>query len=197
MAITLTVKGDTKKLVARLQATAKKAIIPATIAALNATATEARRESFRQSATRLQLPARKLSKRFRQDGSVAKDRAYLLRATRSRLEARIEVNLRGIQVHNIATSRTPTSARKYRGKGVKAAGGRLYKGAFIARVPRAGANIALKRRKKDRKPTFIPRLGVRVELKRSFSRNTTGARGRARYRKALRAQVRKRLRRVR
>ncbi len=158
----INVKADVAA--ARRELAAIRAKIPSiTARALNETAVWARKTTIDKTASDLRLPRKNIAKTTRRGEEV--DRFRLVRANRARLESRLRVISAGIQVTDVAQAwigRKPGA-----GGGVKARGGRFYRGAFKA--PGPGGKVRVwKRRGKQRLPIFLPRIGTRKAMETAF-----------------------------
>ncbi len=195
MPVELDIRGDVKQLTRHLNAVQRRVVPRVTVRALNETATKARQEATKAVAADVKLPATVIRKRFDAKGNLSGERVVLVRANKARLKATIEVSLRGILVSQARLTRGGNLVRvsgKQTSVGVKAAGGRLYKGAFYANVK--GNQIVLKRFPNSRK-TFAPRIGVRLKLLREFDQRLVSPAGirlfRARFQRLLAFELQK------
>ena len=163
-----------------------KVIPVATSRAINETLVTVRKDATEEVANELRLPKTVVRKRRGASGNVVGDRVRLKRARRTSLVGRAEVGLRGILVAEVAGAQTKA--------GVKAKGGRLYRGAFKQTV-RGRTGFVLKRITRARYPTFAPRIGVRRRLMSAFEKRITGGEGRRifiqRYRRLMQREIRK------
>lgn len=189
MAASVTVQGDADRIVRHLNATTKTFIPTVAAQAINEVAKKARTEAQREVATKLRLPLRIIRKRVNRQGEIKGDRTLYYKASRNKPTALLRVYHRGIPIHQIATSKAQTK------KGVKAKGGRLYKGAFIAQGGRA-KGLALKRRSSTGKQggkLFVPKLSVKKTLEDSFDKRINGRIGRAAFSRAFARRLEARL----
>lgn len=171
--IEINVVGDVKLLARDLQKI-KAAIPRITSRAINELATYARKETIDETAKELRLPRKVIAKTTRRGSEV--DRFRLSKATTGRAIATLKVISAGIQVTDIAGA---WIGRKPGQKGgVKAKGARFYRGAFKAPAP-GGKVRVFKRQGPDRKPVFLPRIGTRDAMLRTFDRKINGGQGRA------------------
>ena len=149
--------------------------------ALNAAGTAARRAGIADTAKALRLPANLVAKKQSRKGGF-RDRVQLRRASRNNLQVVLPTALGGLSVTRIATG-----VDKRPGGGIKARGGRFYKGAFMNRK-----GVVLKRRGSERLPIFAPNLILYKPLQRSMER-ALGTVGRKRFVDHLNARVAKEL----
>lgn len=169
--IEVNVVGDVKQL-SRDLGRIKAAVPRITARAINELATYARKETIDQTSKDLRLPRKVIAKTTRRGAEV--DRFRLSRATVGRAIATLRVISAGIQVTDVAGAWT---GRKPGQKGgVKAKGGRFYKGAFKAPAP-GGKVRVFKRRGAERKPLFLPRIGTRDAMLRTFDAKISGGKG--------------------
>lgn len=163
----ISVSVNTRELEAAF-AEIKKRLPTVTARAMNETAAWARKNAEKDAARELDLPLKLVRKRLTVDGEVKEDRAKIRKANRSNLTTTLDVYVRGIPVGQIALK--PTKRQNKR-PGVKAKGGRLYRGAFYSpgAVPHG---FVFKRRRSGR--LMVPKVGVREILNRFFELYLTG-----------------------
>ena len=154
---------------------------------INQVAKDARKGAQRQAAKELRLPLSIIRKRFNRAGEATKDRTEFYKATRGRPSALLRVYHRGIAIHQIKTGKGQNR------QGVRAKGGRLYKGAFVVGGSGRAAGLVLKRKGKSRFPLFAPRLSVRKTLEDAFNRNLSGPAARFAFRREFERRLRRRL----
>lgn len=172
----LSVKVDTRELENAFKEIHRK-LPTVTARAINETATWAKKNSEKETATALRLPLKLVRKRLNVKGDVKEDRTTLRRASRMQQSAVLTVYVRGIPVGQIAGK--PVKRQNKR-PGVKAKGGRLYRGAFYA--PGAAPHgYVFKRRKSGQ--LMMPKIGVRQFLDEKFSAYAIGPKGQAEFRK--------------
>ena len=169
--IEINVVADTKMMAKDLQCI-REAIPRITYRAVNELATWARRQTINETADALRLPRRTIAKTTRRGASV--DRFKLYKATRSIAVARLKVQSEGIQVTDVAGAWT--GRKPGQGGGVKAKGGRFYKGTFKAPAP-GGKVRVWKRKGKDRLPVFLPRIGTRNAMLKAFDEHVRSGAG--------------------
>jgi hypothetical protein len=145
--------------------------------AINDTTKSARSKSIKQVAKDIKLARKYVAYRFNVRGEKKGDRARLLKAYPNRLTSDLIVYMRGIPVFQIANKAPPTG--KQRKGGVKAKGGRFYKGSFYA--PYWGSTKVFKRMTRARYPVMIPKVGVRKRLDKEFTKYTSGRLGRSTF----------------
>jgi len=162
MPIEINVTCDLKQFTRDLRAI-KSAIPRITSRALNELATYARKETIDETASQLRLPRKVIAKTKRRGSEV--DRFKLNRASTAIAIASLRVISEGIQVTDVAGAWTGRKAGQ--GGGVKAKGGRFYRGAFKAPAP-GGQVRVWKRRGQERLPVFLPRIGTRDAMLRTF-----------------------------
>jgi len=174
--MTITVKVDTSQLDAAFKEI-KKRLPTVTARAINETTAWAKKNAEKDAARELDVTLKLIRKRLKVTGEVKEDRARVRKANRSHLTSSLEVYVRGIPVGQIAAK--PTK-RQNRRPGVKAKGGRLYRGAFYApgAVPHG---FVFKRRRSGR--LMMPKVGVRKVLERFFELYTAGPAGVAEFRR--------------
>lgn len=173
--IGISVQGDVKELSRDLKAI--RASIPRiTSRALNELATWGRKEMVDETATELRLPRQVIAKTTRK-GEKA-DRFRILKASPALLMAQLVARSEGIQVTDVAGAWT--GRKPGQGGGVKAKGGRFYRGAFKA--PVKGRERVWKRRGPARLPIFLPRIGTRSTMLKTFDKYVAGERGTAIFR---------------
>ena len=177
MPIALNVKADIRQ-VEKMLGRLKKGGPRIVARALNETAKTAQSLAIKDTAKEIRLPRKFVAWRFTQDGKRKGDRSTIRKAYPTRLTVVLNVHMRGIPVFQIANKAPPIG--KQRKGGVKAKGGRFYKGAFYA--PVAGGMRVFKRKTRARHPLMLPKVGVRQRLDRKFRNNTQGRQGRARFR---------------
>lgn len=171
--LSIDVRGDVAK-AKRSLSRIRGAIPRITARAINELATYARSTTIRETARDLKLPQPVIRKTTRKGSTV--DRFRLTRATPRYLTARITARSEGIQVTDVAGIQL-----KRKGGGVKAKGGRFYKGAFKAPAP--GGKIRVwKRRGPERLPVFLPRIGTRQKMLDAFQRKVDSPAGRTVFR---------------
>lgn len=164
------VTADTKRLSRDL--TAIKAALPRiTARAINELAVWARSQTIKATAADLRLPQKVIRKTTRRGAEV--DRFRLVRAVRGIPVAKLRVRSSGIQVTDVAGAWIGRKPGK--GGGVKAKGGRFYRGAFKA--PVGGKLRVWKRRGPKRLPIFLPRIGTRDAMLRTFERHIMRGQG--------------------
>lgn len=127
---------------------------------LNRVATVAKRETINAVAKDLRLPRRVVANRLGRDGRIKEDRFRLTRASRFNLNVSLSVYARGLPVYQVAGHQL-----RRKGGGVKAKGGRFYQGAFKVASGRH-AGMVFKRRGPERRPVFMPKIGVRQKLRK-------------------------------
>jgi len=171
MPVEINVVADTKAM-ARDLSRIKAAIPRITSRAVNELATYARKKTIDETASTLDLPKRVVAKTKRRSATV--DRFRLFRATQAIAIARLQVSGDGIQVTDVAGAHI--GRKPGQGGGVKAKGGRFYKGAFKAKAP-GGAVRVFKRRGAERKPLFVPRIGTRVAMLKTFEKHVNSGQG--------------------
>ncbi len=171
MPIEINVTGDVKRLQKDLRAI-RDAVPKITYRAINELATWARKETIDTTAKTLRLPRLTIAKTTRR--GVKRDRFRLTKAVRANATATLRVISEGIQVTDVAGAHT--GRKPGQGGGVKAKGGRFYKGAFKAPAP--GGKIRVwKRKGKARLPIFLPRIGTRDAMLRTFDRRINSGQG--------------------
>ena len=172
----VSVKVDTRELEAAFKKINRR-LPRVTARAINEAAKFARSRSEKEIAKALRVPLKLVRKRLDVKGEVKEDRTRLTRAHAGRLAALFSVYVRGIPVGQIANK--PTK-RQNRRPGVKARGGRLYRGAFYA--PGAAPHgFVFKRRPSGR--LMLPKVGVRKLLSARFYNYTVGRPGLLEFRK--------------
>ena len=169
--ISINVKADVEKL-SRDLSVIKSAIPRITSRALNELAVWARKETINQTASDLRLPRNVIAKATRRGQKI--DRFRLSRANKARLTATLNVLSEGIQVTEVAGAWI--GRKPGQGGGVKAKGGRFYKGAFKAPAP-GGKVRVWKRKGPKRLPIFLPRIGTRDAMIRTFDRRVSSGQG--------------------
>jgi hypothetical protein len=169
----INVTGDVKQL-ARDLGRIRAAVPRITARAINELATYARKQTIDETAKELRLPRKVIAKTQRRGSEV--DRFRLSRASAGRAIATLRVISSGIQVTDVAGAWT--GRKPGQGGGVKAKGARFYKGAFKAPAP-GGKVRVFKRRGSERKPVFLPRIGTRDAMLRTFDQKISGGQGRA------------------
>ena len=176
MAIEIDVTADTKAMSRDLRRI-HQAIPRITARAINELATWARKETINETATKLRLPKKTVAKTTRRGSTV--DRFKLRKATPSIPVATLTVISAGIQVTDVAGA---WIGRKPGQKGgVKAKGGRFYRGAFKA--PAKGGTVRVfKRQGPDRKPLMLPRIGTKQAMEGAFAAKVAGAAGTSLFR---------------
>lgn len=168
--ISINVKADVEQLSRDLRAI--EAVIPKiTTQALNELAVWARKETINQTAADLRLPRNVIAKATRRGQKV--DRFRLSRANRNRQTATLSVLSEGIQVTEVAGAWI--GRRPGQGGGVKAKGGRFYQGAFKA--PVKGRERVWKRQGPQRLPIFLPRIGTRSAMLKTFDTRISSGQG--------------------
>jgi len=192
MPATLDVRLDIReveKMLSKLEGNQGKTAIAR---AINDTTKKAKSQSVKDAAKKLRLPQKIVGKRFNIRGQVKADRAVLRKAYPNRLTSDLIVYMRGIPVFQIANKAPPTG--KQRKGGVKAKGGRFYKGAFYA--PFGGSTKVFKRMTKNRYPVMVPKVGVRKLLDSLFVKYTSGYVARSHFRKNYERHIRLLLERI-
>lgn len=171
MPVEIDVQADVKRM-ARDLVKIKAAIPTITFRAVNELATWARKEVIDETADKLRLPKTIIQNTTRK--GQKKPRFALSKASRNIPVATLRVISAGIQVTDVAGA---WIGRKPGQKGgVKAKGGRFYRGAFKA--PAKGGTIRVfKRRGPDRKPLFLPRIGTRKQMEDAFRVKVEGGQG--------------------
>lgn len=154
---------------------------------INRLATWAERESMTAVAKATKLPQRFIRNRLTRAGSVKERRATIRRATPSNLNASLQVYMRGLPVYQVALSE-----QRRPGGGVKAKGGRFYKGAFKPATGRY-AGMVFKRMGATRTPLMMPKIGLRQALTSAFNSRVQGNEGRAYFRRDYAEQCRRSL----
>jgi len=179
MPVELNVKRDVRevnKMLNKLQRTTAPRVIAN---ALNATGKTAKVRAIREATRKLKLPKKVVANRLTLLGTKKAERARLVKANPNKKTVQLFVYMRGIPVFQVANP-APAIGKQRKG-GVKAKGGRFYKGAFYA--PKRGRMFVFKRISEKRYPVFVPRIGVAKLLDARFTRWTTGGRGRVLFRK--------------
>lgn len=171
MPVEINVVGDAREMSRDLRAI-RAAIPRITVRSVNELATWARKETIDQTAKELKLPRSVVAKTTRRGSTV--DRFKLLKATTGNAVARLRVLSAGIQVTDVAGAWT--GRKPGQGGGVKAKGGRFYRGAFKAPAP-GGSVRVFKRRGASRKPIFLPRIGTRKAMLEVFGARIAGGAG--------------------
>lgn len=177
MALTLKVKVEMNE-AARLFPQIAKRLPSLTRDAINRTATIAERESVQKVAADLKILIKFIRNRYDLQGNAKSKRIKVRRATTSRLTAELDVYMRGLPVTQVAGAQI-----KRPGGGVKATGGRFYKGAFRAR------GQASKRRGPERTPLMLPKIGLRQRLRKEFDARVTGVQGMATFRREYNERI--------
>lgn len=152
--------------------------------ALNVLAREAEKNAIKEVAKARKLPARAVRNRLKLTGEKKERRTDINKATARRLEVTLSVWMRGIPV---ATKGIGGIQNR---KGVKATGGRMYLSAFRAK------GLVLKRKTKNRKPLFLPKIGVREKLVARFNKYITKRAGENIFREAFIKQAKRQIDRV-
>ena len=163
------VQVDTKELEKAFKLIAKK-LPSATAATLNKTANNAKKNAIRNVAGAVNVPEKLLRTKFTAKGIKRGERHRLHRAKPSRLIASMFVYMRGIPVGRVA-GKPP----KRRSRGVKARGGRLYKGAFYS--GNAQPHGFVFKRRNSTKSLMMPKIGVRDRLEKQYNYYLLGAEG--------------------
>lgn len=170
--ITINVTGDVKRLSKDL-GKIKSAIPRITSKAVNELSVWAKDETINKVASNLKLPKQVISRTTR--GGRKVPRFALRRARVGYPVATLNIISSGIQVTDVAGAWI--GKKPGQGGGVKAKGGRFYKGAFKGRS--AGGTVRVfKRRGPARGNLFLPRIGTRVEMGRVYARYIEGDIGR-------------------
>jgi hypothetical protein len=191
MPISLNVKADIRE-VNRMLGQLKRGGPTAIARALNDTARTAQSKAIKETAKGLHLARKYVAWRFDEEGRRKGDRSKITKATRTRLAVFLDVYMRGIPVFQIA-NKAPTIGKQRRG-GVKAKGGRFYKGAFYA--PVGGGVKVFKRRTSRRYPVMLPTVGVRERLDKKYKTYTLGRMGRAEFRRNYERNMRAEIKRA-
>lgn len=147
---------------------------------LNRMATLAERDAINQVASDVKLAPRFVRNRYDVSGRAKESRTRIRRASTASLSVTLDVYVRGLPVFQVAGMQIMTP-----GGGVKAQGRRFYKGAFKSN------GRVFKRRTDERLPLMMPKIGLRVRLRREFNRRLSGVEGRERFRAMYREQIRK------
>lgn len=177
MPVQIDVTSDAK-LMARDLKRIRAAIPKITSRAVNELATWARKETIRETAGKLRLPRKVIAKTTRKGNQV--DRFALRRATANTPIATLTVISAGIQVSDVAGA---WIGRKPGQKGgVKAKGGRFYRGTFKGKARGAGTERVWKRTGPDRKPLMLPRIGTKKAMEAAFEAKVSGSKGTALFR---------------
>lgn len=185
MAIGISVVGDVKE-ISRDLAAIKKSIPRITGTSLNQLATWARSQVIAETAREMRLPKSVVSQTIRTKKGVSTPtpRFRLVRASTYKPIAELIAVSKGIQVTDIAGAWV--GRKPGQGGGVKAKGGRFYKGAFKAKA--AGGTVRVwKRTGKERLPIFLPRVGINERLIRAFNTRVAGLSGTAEFRRLFKA----------
>lgn len=153
--------------------------------AINRTVTWAEREAIAAVSKELRLPVKFVRNRLTRDGAVKERRTVIRRATVASLNASLEVYMRGLPVYQVAGLEV-----RRKGGGVKAKGGRFYRGAFRPGAGRAAGTV-LKRMGPSRTPLMMPKIGLREHLRKEFDRRIQGAEGQAYFRAEYAEQLRR------
>lgn len=169
--IEINVTGDVRTLSRDLKAI-KGAIPRITSRAINELAVYARKETIDTTAKELRLPRKVIAKTQRRGVEV--DRFRIAKATAANPVATMRVLSAGIQVTAVAGAWVGRQAGQK--GGVKAKGGRFYRGAFKARAP-GGRTVVFKRQGPERKPLFLPRIGTRDAMLRTFDAKVNSGQG--------------------
>lgn len=172
----ISVKVDTREL-ERAFKKINKRMPTVTARAINESATWARTKALKGASQLLRIQLKLIRKRLTIAGRVKEDRTKIRKANKNRLTAELDVYVRGIPVGQIAAK--PTKRQNKR-PGVKAKGGRLYRGAFYA--PGAAPHgYVFKRRQSGQ--LMMPKVGVRRVLDKQFKYYIVGFIGTAEFRK--------------
>lgn len=155
--------------------------------AINKTATLAERSAISTVAQEINLPERYVRNRFDLSGRVKDRRTKIRRASVNHLAATLDVYTRGLPVSQIAGQQL-----RRPGGGVKAKGGRFYKGAFRPQGTRY-ARLVFKRRGEARTPLMVPKIGLRQRLTKQFDENVSGAAGQRAFEREYHARIRRAL----
>jgi hypothetical protein len=162
MTINIQTKLDDTQVRKMFKALGAKPMNRVNVRAQNEVMTKARTKSIRAVSKSEKLPQKFIRYRFDGQGNKKADRAKLKKGNVRNLTSVLTVYMRGLPVGAVAGAQTK--------QGVKAKGGRLYKGAFKATTA-AGQGVVLKRRSKKRTPTMMPKIGLRGQLQKQFERN--------------------------
>lgn len=170
-----------------------KASIPRlTQTSINALGTWARREVIKETSKELRLPVKAISQTIRNGKAVPRFTLYKARAGTP--VVRLVAISAGIQVTDIAGNWI--GRKPGQGGGVKAKGGRFYKGAFKAPAP--GGTIRVWKRKPGSKrlPIFLPRVGVNDRMIRAFDAKVAGIPGSDEFNRLFRLATERELRKL-
>lgn len=169
--IEINVVGDAREMARDLDRI-RAAVPRITSRAINELATWARKETIDATAEALRLPRQTIAKTTRRGSTV--DRFRISKAVVGRAVATLRVISEGIQVTDVAGAWI--GRKPGQGGGVKAKGGRFYKGSFKAPAP-GGQVRVFKRRGKERLPVFLPRIGTRSAMIKVFEQKISGGQG--------------------
>lgn len=158
----------------------EKRLPTVTARAMNELAAFAKARSERETAKELKVPQKLVKKRLTVTGIAKAHRSEIHKATKNKQFTYIIVYMRGIPVGQIAGKPAKT-AKLQRGRGgVKAKGGRFYRGSFYA--PGASPHgFVFKRRGRGNEPSrkiraklMMPKIGVRRRLAKKYNNYIAG-----------------------
>ena len=163
------VQVDTKQLEKAFKQIERK-LPSATAATLNKSANRAKKAAIKNVSGALSIPQKFITNRYTVKGVKKAPRSTLKRASPRKLRADLDVYMRGIPVGQIAGKPT-----KRQHAGVKAKGGRFYKGAFYS--PGAAPHGFVFKRRGSSKKLMMPKIGVRKRLMKQYEHFLLGAEG--------------------
>lgn len=190
MTVTLDIRGDIKPVLRSLEQIERRHVPKATVRGINKASDVVVKGTASEVGKDLNLAAVRLKKRFDRRGDVKGKRFQVIKARGSRLAALLIVYLRGIPVRQL------TRVRQTK-RGVRAEGGRFYRGAFINRAPsgqehvfrRAGYFEDEGKPGQRRKPINVLKVPVGTRLKTKAAR-LLRTEGRAAFVKEFERQMR-------
>jgi len=177
--IKVTVKGDVKKLTRHLTKVQRKIIPAVTTQSVNEVTRVGRMEAIKDTARQMKLPTKFIRKQFYKQGNTTTDRIIYKRMTRGRKTALLRVWHSGVPVYAIAGAQTK--------KGVKAKGGRLFKGAFKQH------GLVHRRTSDKRYPIEITHVPIQRRLNREVAKRVSGNAGHVRFRAVFVKRLKARL----
>ena len=159
MTVSLSVKGDVKDVMRSLRRIDRRIVPKITARALNKAGETVRQETAKQVGKDLRIAPKRMKRRFDRNGKPKGDRIRLFKANRTRLAADLTVYLRPIPVIQLARV-------KQTKKGVRAEGGRFYRGAFIQTIG-GGSKQVMRRVRPDvaRYPVTVLKVPIASRLR--------------------------------
>lgn len=172
MTVQLNIEGEIDDVLRSLNRHHSSDVPKSSARALNKAGGHLRTHTARRVSKEIRIAQKRVKKRFDRNGNKKGDRFGLHKATRTDLAVLFTAYLRGIPAIQLGSVRQTK-------RGVKAEGGRFYRGAFINPVRRSGQRHVLRRETPDapRYPLRVLKVPLSGRIRRQAEALIDGASG--------------------